>query len=595
MSRRVRHEVAGADQAPVTTALRARTRLRLSMTDVFVLAALGGLFAKLQGADLALRAAAGPDHDKDIWAERKRSLTKESSSRWAGRVTKKSNDAYATAMRNQRRALADKQKAIAVISEKLARPVHSQAQRKSLAQKEAGRAKAEGRKPRTLVFGYRSEEEHYQKRRRLQVLVAGAERLEADVRSGRVHVVLGGKRLAKNRLHLGQASKTVPDWRAAWAAKRWSFGANGEAGKSLGNETIRVWLDGTVEIDLPPALAHLANATAHGRTCYRLDAKAVFAYRANEWEEQARAGRAIAYDICFSPKGRVYLDASFTPAGAPDVPSFAKLLGGPGLKVLSADLNHGFLAPAVLDRSGNPLHRLPDIPLLTEDLPAAQRDGHLRQAITDLLDMAVAYGCRLVVVENLGFDEMRATGREKYGSRKWSRKVVCGIPTRQFRDRLVAMASRRGIAVASTPAAYSSIWGAQHWQGPMSTKHQKASRHTAAAVVLGRRALGHSARRRSQASPGRAVPGQRTEEAEAPEGAVSAAGAESCHVSGAGRTGTRKSTQGKPSRREGNLYRRHLAKGMECETRERRNGTAPMYPAKTVRAGPGDRSLSLSS
>lgn len=140
------------------------------------------------------------------------------------------------------------------------------------------------------------------------------------------------------------------------------------------------------------------------------------------------------------------------------------------------------------------MDRLSHIPLLTEDLPASTRDGHLRQAISEALDLAENYGCRLIALENLGFDEMRATDRERYGSAKKFRKMLRGMPTGQFRDRLVAMASRRRIAVVGVPAAYSSIWGAKYWQGPLSSKSHKVSKHSAAALVLGRRALGHRAR-----------------------------------------------------------------------------------------------------
>ena len=210
------------------------------------------------------------------------------------------------------------------------------------------------------------------------------------------------------------------------------------------------------------------------------------------------------------------------------MPELDELLRDPGLRVLAGDLNHGFLAPAVLDRAGNAVIRLPHIPLVTEDLPASVRDGHLRQALTCALDLAEAHGCRLVVVENLGFSDMRARGRERYGSAEWFRKVVCGMPTAQVRDRLVAMAARRSVAVAGIPGAYSSISsirGAEHWQAPLSTnlstKQHEVSGHTAAAVVLGRRALGHSARRRPRASPGVTAPDQRIEEVGQPAGTES--------------------------------------------------------------------------
>ena len=85
--------------------------------------------------------------------------------------------------------------------------------------------------------------------------------------------------------------------------------------------------------------------------------------------------------------------------------------------------------------------------------------GHLRQAITRLLDLAEVSGARCITIEALGFSEIRFVGRERYGSRHWLRKMVSGMLTAKFRDRLVAGASRRGIAVVGVPAAYSSIWG----------------------------------------------------------------------------------------------------------------------------------------
>ena len=71
----MRHEVAGAAQAPVATTLRIRTRLRPSLRDTLVLAALGEHFSRLRGRDLALRCKYGPGHDKEAWVKRKQALT----------------------------------------------------------------------------------------------------------------------------------------------------------------------------------------------------------------------------------------------------------------------------------------------------------------------------------------------------------------------------------------------------------------------------------------------------------------------------------------------------------------------------------------
>ena len=122
---------------------------------------------------------------------------------------------------------------------------------------------------RRLDFGYRSATEHAMKRRRLEQLRCEAAELSADMAAGRLHITRGGKALLRNRPHLGDAGITEDEWRARWQAKRRGFGANGESGKRFGNESIRVSPDGVVEVDLPPALAHMANVTARGVTRYR--------------------------------------------------------------------------------------------------------------------------------------------------------------------------------------------------------------------------------------------------------------------------------------------------------------------------------------
>jgi hypothetical protein len=82
------------------------------------------------------------------------------------------------------------------------------------------------------------------------------------------------------------------------------------------------------------------------------------------------------------------------------------------------------------------------------------------------------------------------------------------------------MAANRGIAVVAMDAGWSSKWGAAYWQRPLQAKYPRTqiTRHHAACVVLGRRALGLRARRR----PGVPAPHQRMEAAGSlPAGAAS--------------------------------------------------------------------------
>jgi hypothetical protein len=77
--------------APPTGA-RIRTRLRLSARDEQVLGAVGAQLGRLAGSDLAVRCRLG--RGDDARAGRKQALTAASSSRWAGSITRTSNDQW---------------------------------------------------------------------------------------------------------------------------------------------------------------------------------------------------------------------------------------------------------------------------------------------------------------------------------------------------------------------------------------------------------------------------------------------------------------------------------------------------------------------
>ena len=69
------------------------------------------------------------------------------------------------------------------------------------------------------------------------------------------------------------------------------------------------------------------------------------------------------------------------------------------------------------------------------------------------------------------------------------------------------MTFNAGLAVIAVDPAYTSRWAAQHWLAPLKNQTPvPVSGHHAAAVVIGRRGLGHRARRREGVTGG----GQRT-------------------------------------------------------------------------------------
>lgn len=308
-----------------------------------------------------------------------------------------------------------------------------------------------------------------------------------------MHVVEGGKRLAKSRHHLEAAGLTVGQWRQRWDCARYRIEAIGSADEPFGNLTITVAPAGQVSVRLPKPLEHLANAK-HGR--YVLSGKAVFSYRANQWLTRITGGYSVAYTIT-RKRGRAgrYLTAAWsTPpeaisvSGGPDTDVRAR---GP---IVGVDLNDGHRAVRRLDEHGNPVgrpHRI-DIDLTGS---STRRDAQVRHAITCLIHYTRRHCVTAIAVEDLDFAEARTTGRETMGRGrrgKRFRKTVAGIPTTVFRNRLSAQAQRHRIRLYAVNPAYSSVWGDQHWRAP----YENVTRHQAAATVIGRRAQGFTARRR---------------------------------------------------------------------------------------------------
>ena len=489
-------EIAGPFVIAPPTGTRVRTRLRVSGTDAAVLREVGEHLGSLASADLAARCAEGRlDARQQARSRqvRKRELTAKSSSRWAGALTRTSEDAYQLAHRNlraERRSLLTR---IKRIETRLA----------VTAGKRTGR-----------VRGYPTTAERHAKTIRIQAFRIRLAKVERQLDTGQVNVCRGGKALLRTRNNLADASLTETRWRERWAASRLFLTADGEKDKTWGNETIRWNPDQSwLEIKLPAPLARLANRPS-GR--YRLSCPVEFTYRGGDVAAQAATG-AVRYDISLDPvQGRWYLDASWKTPATPSV-TLAQARQG---TVVAVDVNAGHLAVAVLEADGNQVGVPWTIGLPLAGLPASTRDGRLRAAITSILTTAREHRASAVVIEDLDFADARRQGRERVGNRpsrgrrgRVFRHQVAGIPVARFRERLVQMACNVGMAVIAVDPAYTSRWGAQHWLAPLRQHHPELTGHHAAALVIGRRGIGLRARRRASgnlpapedaAAPGRA-------------------------------------------------------------------------------------------
>ena len=469
-------------QAPFTVAApsgaRIRDRLRPSVADEKVLRLAGEHLGHHQRADLAERVRLGQVPAKNTQrTERKKKLTAVSSSRWAGAMTRASEDQYQLSMRCLHDERAGLRRAIRTISRRLAAPC--------------------GKRYKDGVRGYADQGERAQKQRRMQALKARLAAVDAKIASGQPSITAGGRPLARVRHHLADAQLTETEWRQRWQAARLFLTADGESGAPHGNYTISVDpADGSVTLVLPEPLRHLANAP-RGR--YRLSCTVGFSHRHEEWLDRVTTHRAVRYDITCDPvSGRWYLDASWS--ADTTVPTTPDELTASGARLLGVDLNADHLAVCVLDPHGNPISDPITVPL---DLtgPTSTRDGRLRTAISQLIALARQHGCVGIAIENLGFADARATGRETMGRGrrgKTFRRTVAGIPTARFRERLRGMAHHAGLVVVAVDPAYTSRWGAQHWTTPLQEQSKKTTvtRHHGAAVAIARRALGYGIRRR---------------------------------------------------------------------------------------------------
>jgi IS605 OrfB family transposase len=447
-----------------------RDRLKgLTAKDDKVLRLVGAHMGSLAARDLAQRCRDGLEHSTDTWAARKRELTAESSSRWAGSVTSNTHDQWGLSRRAQWAHLQSLQAGIRTIRHRLSLPI--------------GEKGGKGQ-----PGGYRSRHEWFHKTRRLAILETEYERVRAEREAGRVSVVRGGARLLNQRHNLTAAKKTEAQWRAEWEAARWFLTADGESGKRFGNETIRITPDGEVSIKLPAPLAHLAGAK-HGR--YVLTARVSFPHRGTEWRDRIEGNRAVAYRIHLDvARDRWYLDVSWTRKDLPVIPLEALRADG----LIGVDTNADHLAAWRLDEHGNPVGapRRFDYDMTGT---ATRRDAQLRHALTRLLHWAKDTGIQAIAIEDLDFQDSKT--REKHGRNKRFRQIISGIPTGKLRARLLSMCAEAGIGVIAVDPAYTSKWGAQHWQKPLTTPGRPASRHQAASVAIGRRALGHPIRRRT--------------------------------------------------------------------------------------------------
>lgn len=459
--------------------VRTRTRVHLTPQEEVALEQIGVFLGEQYRATLVDRIALGAATRKELGVWRqvcKQALTASTSSRWAGAITRTAIDSYDLGMRGLNAHVDSLTAAVSTLSARLAAPV--------------GDTSREVNSPQAKpVRGYATEAERFGKSRRKAHLEARLTQARARQEAGQPRIVVGGGRLWRNRQNLGETSMSLAQWERRWTDERMFLTADGESGKRFGNETIRVSDEGVLMLKVPGALV-----AEHGTRLTITAPVSLNTHRGEEWADRIVADRAVRYDLHRDPRGRWYLDASWGYDQAPTV-ALATLRTQ---RALGVDLNDGHVDAAVVDPHGNVIG-IPQRLAFTLTGGTARRDAQVRHVITRLIHLATKHGCTSISIENLGFDEARNTGRETMGRGrrgKRFRRTVAGIPTAKFRNRLTGMAATAGLSIIAVDPAYTSRWGRQHWLPALQTSDPTIDGHRAAAVVIGRRSLGHRARRK---------------------------------------------------------------------------------------------------
>ena len=165
-------------------------------------------------------------------------------------------------------------------------------------------------------------------------------------------------------------------------------------------------------------------------------------------------------------------------------------------RCFAIDLNAGHIAGFILDADGNP----EGVPIVY----AVPQQGTSQQRLTTMCETLhrlcrehlVHADINHVAIEALNFADIAAQGRNRAVRRgaagRTTRRKTLGIPTAKFSYHAAAIFNSYGFTVVAVDPAYSSRWGAKHWQPALnSSRKQSGSRHSAASVVIGRRSQGY--------------------------------------------------------------------------------------------------------
>ena len=319
----------------------------------------------------------------------------------------------------------------------------------------------------------------HQKKRRLAIKKAKLVKLNQRIKSNRVTLCFGTKKLFKAQYNLeanGYANhgEWLSDWRKARTSNFLMVGAKTY---NCGNQLCRLDILGNLTITVPPCLIKKFGSKV---SCSQIK----FRY-GQEWIDIAltptkhkrghsyRHGSLMPVTHRFLKRnGKWYLH---TTVELPDIPTISNRNNG----AVGVDLNANNLAWAYCDSQGN-LKDQGQINYNLNDSSSGQIAHILSLAIQKIIEVATKYECP-IVIEKLDFSQKKASLREHS---KHYALMLSQFAYSKLADLVKSKAKLAAIEVVEVNPAYSSLIGMTKY---MSLYGLNSG--TAAALVLARRGL----------------------------------------------------------------------------------------------------------
>lgn len=331
----------------------------------------------------------------------------------------------------------------------------------------------------------------HQKKRRLHILQAKLEAIQADHKADKVRLCFGSKKLFNAQFDLQANGYEVhAAWKADWVGARSDqFFVLGSQDETAGNQSCQAEIqeDGslTLELRMPNAcesehgkrilVPGVQFAYGHDKIIAALASSQRVASTTKAGKPtMKRIGSALSYRFVRDTKGwRVFVSCEAQPI---EQNTNAKL------GAIGVDINADHLAVSETDRFGNLEQRL-RIDLHTYGKTTDRAKALIGDAAVRIAEMAKT-SSKPIVIEKLNFSKKKA---ELEATHKPLARMLSSFACNKVISSIKAAAFRRGVEVIEVNPAYTSVIGAVNH-----AQVKGISVHMGAALAIARRGLGLS-------------------------------------------------------------------------------------------------------